>query len=44
MIRGAGHHPDGAVIAPIVEAIAARLDDRNAVIPPLPDTVRLIAF
>lgn len=44
VIRGAGHHPDGVVIAPIVEAIAARLDHPDAAPPPLPDTVKLIAF
>ncbi|WP_010186141.1 alpha/beta hydrolase [Sphingomonas sp. PAMC 26605] len=44
VIRGAGHHPDGAVIAPIIEAIAARLDHSAGATPPLPDTVKLIAF
>lgn len=44
VIRDAGHHPDGAVIAPIIEAIAARLDHPDAAPAPLPDSVKLIAF
>ncbi|MET3762954.1 alpha/beta hydrolase [Sphingomonas sp. UYEF23] len=44
VIRGAGHHPDGAVIAPIIEAIAARLGHPDAPTPPLPESVKLIAF
>lgn len=44
VIRDAGHHPESAVIAPIVEAIAARLDHPDAATPALPDTVKLIAF
>ena len=44
VIRGAGHHPDGAVITPIIEALTARLDHPDAPTPPLPDSVKLIAF
>lgn len=44
VIRGAGHNPDGSAIAAIVEAIATRLDHPDAAAPPLPDTVKLIAF
>ncbi|MEG3177522.1 alpha/beta fold hydrolase [Sphingomonas sp. RB3P16] len=44
VIRGAGHQPDAATIAPILERIVARLDPLSPPPTPLPDTVRVIPF
>lgn len=41
VVRGAGHHPDGATIAAIVDMIAAHLDKPDAPALPLPPEVKL---
>lgn len=41
VVTGAGHRPDGATIAAIVEMIAAHLDKPDAPALPVPDTVKL---
>jgi hypothetical protein len=43
VIRDAGHAPDGAVLAMILRAIAAKLDGGGAVVNvTLPETVKLV--
>lgn len=44
VITGAGHRPDGATVAAIVELIAAHLDHPDAPALPVPDTVKLYGF
>ena len=41
VITGAGHHPDGATVAAIVEMIVAHLEHPDAAALPLPDVVKV---
>lgn len=44
IVTGAGHRPDGATVAAIVEMIAAHLDKPDAPALPLPPEVKLYGF
>ena len=44
VIRGANHHPDGASVAAILDAIAAHLDHPDAPLSPLPETMKVYPF
>ncbi|MDX5984792.1 alpha/beta hydrolase [Sphingomonas echinoides] len=44
VIQGANHHPDGALLAAILEMIVAHLDHPDAAPLALPDTVKMYGF
>lgn len=44
VIRGADHHPDGQIIATLIDSVAAHLDRPDAPLLAIPDTVKVYPF